>query len=87
MGVDSAFEIVGIYCWFYSHDHTPPHFHAKRSGAWHVKVHFLLPEDQMIEIVNGKKKLLGKDRRLLVKQAKAHRFALLGEWELKVKVS
>ena len=36
-----CFTIGGIELWFYSNDHLPPHFHAKRKGQWEVRVNFL----------------------------------------------
>lgn len=36
-----AFEIDGLVLWFFSYDHDPPHFHAKRAGEWEVRVYFL----------------------------------------------
>jgi hypothetical protein len=37
----SAFEIPGLICWFWSHDHSPPHFHIKKAGCWEIKVYLL----------------------------------------------
>jgi hypothetical protein len=31
-----CFEIPGLYFWFWSDDHDPPHFHAKRRGEWEL---------------------------------------------------
>ena len=36
-----CFAIPGIELWFFSQDHSPPHFHAKRKGQWEVQVYFL----------------------------------------------
>ena len=35
--------------WFYSNDHEPPHFHAKRRGQWEFKVLFLEAAEDMFE--------------------------------------
>jgi hypothetical protein len=76
-----AFRLRGVKLWFWSNDHEPPHFHAKKSGQWEVKVSFLLAPDQMIEVKWAEKqpsaKAIGQLRRL----AESHRPALLEEWE------
>jgi hypothetical protein len=41
MAVIKAFSIAGMKLWFYSNDHEPPHFHAKRNGEWEMRVKFL----------------------------------------------
>ena len=48
MAIVRAFEIPGLTLWFWSNDHEPPHFHAKRRGEWEVKVHFLLDAAEMV---------------------------------------
>jgi hypothetical protein len=40
-----CFEIPGVYCWFWSNDHDPPHFHAKREGEWEIRVRFTESEE------------------------------------------
>ena len=81
MAVVSAFHVPGLKMWFWSYDHEPPHFHAKREGQWEVKVHFLRAPGAMIELVWADKKpqsrLLGELARL----AEAFRLELLEEWE------
>ena len=52
MGRVTAFELVGVECWFYSQDHRPPHFHARKRGKWHVKVLFMEAREAMIETLN-----------------------------------
>ena len=49
-----CFEISGLYCWFWSNDHDPPHFHAKRNGEWELTVKFLEGKGSMFEIKWGK---------------------------------
>lgn len=78
-----CFAVPGIECWFWSNDHQPPHFHAKRQGEWELKVYFLLATDAMFELEWGhppKAKL----RREIAKAVSANRDALLHEWETKV---
>jgi hypothetical protein len=85
MGKVSSFTIAGVDCWFYSHEHRPPHFHARRKGQWHVRVFFLMPESSMIERVQSHVGRMTKaDRNALCERAALHRAELLGEWEQKV---
>ena len=80
-----SFSVPGVECWFYSNDHRPPHFHARRRGEWSVRVFFLEEEARMIEVIGDSS--AGPSRRQarqLLSLAKAHRAALLGEWERKV---
>lgn len=77
-----CFDIPGLECWFWSNDHGPPHFHAKRAGEWEIRVNFL--EDEMFERVWGNRPgrgTLQALKRLVI----ANRAALLVEWEAKVK--
>lgn len=32
----ACFKIPGLSCWFWSNDHDPPHFHAKKEGEWEI---------------------------------------------------
>ena len=85
MGKVTSFSLAGIQCWFWSLDHRPPHFHAKKDGQWHVSVYFLRLTDQMIERRPGPRGvLIAKDRNALCDMAKQHREELLAEWERKV---
>jgi hypothetical protein len=85
MGKVSCFDLEGIYCWFNSLEHRPPHFHARRKGQWHVRVFFLNAESNMIERAKGPEGRMGKnDRNALCEQARLNREKLLGEWEQKV---
>jgi hypothetical protein len=75
-----CFEIPGLYCWFWSDDHDPPHFHVKRRGEWELKVKFLEGPDTMFELKWGdppKAKVL----KTIAAKAVANREALLLEWE------
>jgi hypothetical protein len=49
MATVRAFSAPGLKLWFYSNDHEPPHFHAKHTGQWEVKVYFLEDADRMFE--------------------------------------
>jgi hypothetical protein len=76
-----AFRIDGLMLWFWSNDHEPPHFNAKRNGEWQAKVNFLRPTESMLEVVWSKKKMQANHRRRLCRLAEQHRFALLQQWE------
>lgn len=85
MGKVSSFHLEGVDCWFYSHEHRPPHFHARRKGQWQVRVFFLMPKAGMIEQVKGHAGRMTKaDRDTLREMAALYREELLGEWEQKV---
>jgi hypothetical protein len=79
-----AFQVAGLYLWFNSNDHLPPHFHAEEDSEWEVTVRFLRARDRMIQVEWGKKKI----RRGLLKKlcvlAETHRAELLAEWQEKV---
>jgi Domain of unknown function (DUF4160) len=82
----TSFSIVGMKLWFYSNDHEPPHFHAKRDGEWEYKVKFLEPVNNMFELVRSAKKaqMARTDRELLRALVERHRLQILREWEQKV---
>ncbi len=82
MGKVACFQLDGLVCTFYSNDHPPPHFHAKRRGEWECRVFFLLPSDQMLEPEWGT--IRTKDARLIRHRAEEHRVELLDEWAQKV---
>jgi hypothetical protein len=80
-----CFTIPGIELWFFSHDHLPEHFHAKRRGQWEVRVFFLEGSSKMFEVVWLRGREVPKvDIRLLEENVTAKRAELLEEWERKV---
>ncbi len=81
-----CFAIDGVRLWFWSNDHNPPHFHAKRSGKWEVSVNFLESStDRMFVVVWLKGKEIPRaDTKMLEELVQAHRDELLKEWEEKV---
>jgi hypothetical protein len=83
-----CFSIRGIELWFYSNDHRPPHFHARRKGEWEYKVEFLESVNKMFELVRSTKRagISKADRELLQEMVEKHRFEILREWEQKVHV-
>ena len=46
----ASFDLPGIDCRFYSNDHEPPHFHAKRKDEWEYRVFFLQPRKHMLKL-------------------------------------
>ena len=84
MAVIRAFSIAGMKLWFYSSDHDPPHFHAKRNGEWEMRVKFLENEEEMLELIwrkTSKSSVSARDKKLLQEMVDEHRPALLREWE------
>jgi hypothetical protein len=80
MALVEAFSIQGLRLWFWSNDHDPPHFHAKKTGEWEVKVSFLLDEAEMLEVKWQAKKPSERILSKLRAKAREHREALLEEW-------
>jgi hypothetical protein len=83
-----CFAIEGIEMWFFSNDHSPPHFHAKRRGRWEVRVNFLeSATSKMFTLVWLRVREVPRaDTKLLEGMVNAHRIELLEEWEMKVKL-
>jgi Domain of unknown function (DUF4160) len=81
MATITAFAVSGLTIWFWSNDHEPPHFHAKRRGEWEVKVFFLLDAPDMIEVVWRKKRPSKRCLKQLASLAEQHRVALIEQWE------
>ena len=81
MAIVKAFEIAGLKLWFWSNDHQPPHFHAKRSGQWEVKVHFMLVPSEMLEVKWSDTSISQKTLKSLCSLAEKHRTSLLAQWE------
>ena len=81
MATVQAFQVSGLKMWFWSNDHEPPHFHAKRSGEWEVKVSFMLGPDDMIEIKWSEKEVPAKTLKNLRSKAERYREDLLAQWQ------
>jgi hypothetical protein len=81
MATVRAFRVAGLQLWFWSNDHEPPHFHAKKAGQWEVKVYFLLPPGEMIEVQWCESPPSSKSLGRLCLLAEQNRAALLEEWE------
>jgi hypothetical protein len=81
VAVVKAFAIDGVEMWFWSNDHEPPHFHARRPGEWSVDVYFLSDDDEMLRNLRPVTAHMRRiDRRAIVGGAAAKRSALLREW-------
>ena len=82
MATVEAFQIYGLKIWFWSNDHEPPHFNAKRKGEWELKVSFMLDPSQMIEVEGWSKKTPPKKvLKELTSSAEKHRVDLLKQWQ------
>jgi len=85
VGSVEALEVRGLDLWFWSNDHDPPHFHAKKVGKWEIVVLFLetTAEELAYEVKwgTGPNK---RERKLLSQLVTAHQDKLLIEWEQKV---
>jgi len=81
----NCIHLDGIDCWFWSQEYRhEPHFHAKKKGHWHVRVHFMKTKDKMIERVKGPRgRISSTDVNDLKADAVIHRAELLKEWEEK----
>ncbi len=67
--------------WFWSNDHEPPHFHAKRKGEWEVAVRFLENPANMFEVKWGSRAFSSHYRKVIGQMVIHHRMELLKEWE------
>jgi hypothetical protein len=83
-----CFTIGGIELWFFSNDHLPPHFHAKRKGQWEVRVYFLESRtSEMFNVVWPRgKEIPRSDTKFLEQMVFKHRVEILEEWEAKVRL-
>ena len=84
MGKLDCFSVDGIDFWFWSRDHMPPHFNAKRRGEWEARVWFMKKKADMIEKAKWSGRIPRAQRKLLIDLAEQHREDLLKEWEEKV---
>ena len=82
-----AFEVSGFDLWFNSDDHLPPHFHAEKTDAWEIKVHFVRDRTEMFEVVWPKhpRNKAGKPKKAELRQiadlVEHHRAELLEQWQ------
>ncbi len=90
MAALKSFSLPGLKLWFYSNDHEPPHFHAKRKEEWELRVKFLETGEGMFEIKwrkSGKATVSAQDKKMLIEMIEKHRLEILQEWEEKVQPS
>ena len=83
VGKVECFTLRGFEIWFNSDDHLPPHFHVATT-SWEIRVRFLRPADEMIELRWGRAGPTGRESSRITKATEEHRAELLAEWEAKV---
>jgi hypothetical protein len=77
-----VFDVRGVRMVFYSGDHWPPHFHARRGREWHAKVFILESKERMIQLIGPRgARIKAADRRAITEGVEEHRAELLEEWE------
>lgn len=86
MGKVSAFSIAGLDLWFNSSDHLPPHFHARKSDCWEIRIYFLLSREGYLDykVKWCRKRIQGPELDAILHQVLKVRGELLKEWEQKV---
>jgi hypothetical protein len=85
MGRVEAFSVAGLDLWFNSHDHAPPHFHARRPGIWEIRIYFLTCTEHLADFeIKWGNRPSSKELKQLVTAGVGCREALLEEWEAKV---
>ncbi|MBP0019336.1 MAG: DUF4160 domain-containing protein [Cyanobacteria bacterium SBLK] len=90
MGKVESFTISGLQLWFNSSDHHPPHFHAKKKGAWEIRVFIKTTNEKdldfNVKFSFGKKKPTSSEKKKLAELVSKHKDKLLEDWEKKVDV-
>jgi hypothetical protein len=88
LGKIDSFKLEGLDLFFNSNDHLPQHFHARKSGAWEIRVYFLLCSKEKGLIFDIKyplnAQITSKDKSRILKLVLENRSKLLKEWERKV---
>lgn len=82
MGRLTLFSVDGLDLRFYSSDHEPPHFHARKPGSWEVRI-FLLESTYSVRWQRTRR-ISRKENGTLLNLAEKHRADLLREWEANV---
>lgn len=78
----NAFGVAGVDMWFWSNDHEPPHFHARRPGQWSVEVCFMLAGNDIFQSVKPSNARMPRAiRRAIIRAVNDHRQELLEQWE------
>ena len=66
-------------------DHLPAHIHAKRRGAWEIRVYFLLCAEGSLEFdYKWGRGVTAAFKSRILQKVLEHQAALLVEWETKV---
>lgn len=81
MGRITLFSVDGLDLRFYSSDHEPPHFHARKPGCWEVRIFLLVPT---YSVKWQRTRISQKEIDTLLVLTEKHRADLLGEWEANV---
>ena len=81
MGRLTLFSVDGLDLRFYSSDHEPPHFHARKPGFLEARI-FLLESTYSVKW--QRTRISQKDIGTLLDLAEKHRADLLREWEANV---
>ncbi len=83
-----SFKIDGLDLFFNSNDHRPEHFHARKSGAWEIRVFFMLCSQEKDLVIDPKyppkPQISSKEKNKILKLVLENRSKLLIEWEQKV---
>lgn len=80
MGRVECFGVPGCRCWFFTGDHSPPHFHAAAPDDWEIRVFFLF-EPATYDIKYQARKIPRAVLQGLLTAAREHRAELFGEWQ------
>jgi hypothetical protein len=89
--VDCISQKGGIEFYFNTEDHYPVHVHVRdKGGKWEIRVYFLECTKSHLEFdfkfPPCQKKLLGKYKKMILKQISNKKDLLLREWEDKVNI-
>ena len=88
MGKVQSFKLEGLDLFFNSNDHRPPHFHARKSGAWEIRIYILLCSKENGLVFTSKyppnPEISSKEKKQILRLVLENREQLLDEWEKKV---
>ena len=88
MGKLQSFKIDGLDLSFNSNDHNPEHFHARKSGAWEIRVYILLCNREnglaFTSVYPPNPQISSKDKNKILKLVLENKSKLLIEWKQKV---
>ena len=87
MGKLQSFKIDELDLFFNSNDHGPEHFHVRKSGAWEIRVYFLLCSKGKLVCdlkYPPNAQISSKEKNKILKLILENKSKLLIEWEQKV---